>query len=244
MPYFPRDFEKSYSRNSSLRKYKKYTIRGQTSDKMKFLGCQIDLSKWYFLPREETAFWVKKAIEDCKFEIRKLKIKKPQFLDIFAGTGCIGISILKKIKNSFVDFVDVSPAAGEQIKINLKLNKIQNFRYQIFLSDIFKKLKNKKYHFIFANPPYVAKERLFLVQESVKEKEPKIAWWGGKKGLRYIKRFLKGAKFHLKKEGVIFLEIDPYQVEEIEKILEREKYGKFRFYKDQFRKIRWIKIKN
>jgi len=109
------------------------------------------------------------------------------------------------------------------------------------MSDVFEKVKGK-YDFIFANPPYVAKERLDEVQESVKKLEPKISWYGGRGGLKYIKKFLKEAKNHLKEKGIIFMEIDPLQKEEVEKILKNENYKNFKFYKDQFKKIRWVKI--
>jgi release factor glutamine methyltransferase len=205
----------------------------------KFLNCKIDISKGVFIPRIETEFWVKKALKSIRTtnkEQRAIKV-----LDIFSGSGCIGIAILKNIKNSRVDFVDIDEKAIEQIKINLKLNKISPKRYRIIKSDVFEKIKGK-YSFIFANPPYVAKERLNEVQESVKKLEPKISWYGGRGGLRYIKKFLKEAKNHLKENGVIFMEIDPLQKEEVEKILKNENYKKFKFYKDQFKKIRWVKI--
>jgi len=201
-----------------------------------FLNCKIDLSKKVFIPRIETEFWLKKALKELP-ENRSLVI-----LDIFAGSGCIGIAILKNIKNSLVDFVDIDEKAITQIGINLRLNKIPRERYKIYKSNLFEKLKRKKYDFIFANPPYVAKERLNEVQESVKKFEPKISWYGGKKGLKYIKRFLKEAKNFLKKKGIIYLEIDPLQKEDIKKILEKGNYRKFKFFKDQFQKYRWAKI--
>jgi len=205
-------------------------------------NCLIDLRKRVFLPRSETKFWIKKALKDCKFQIASYKLKRPKFLDIFAGSGFIGVFILKKIKNSHVDFIDLDRHAIEQIKINLRLNKIPKKRYRVFLSDLFEKIKkNTKYHFIFANPPYVAKERLFEVQDSVKE-EPKISWYGGKGGLKYIKKFLSKAKTYLADEGLIFLEIDPFQKKEVEEILRKNKYEKWHFFEDQFGKIRWLKI--
>jgi len=207
----------------------------------KFLNCKIDLSKGVFIPRPETEFWTKKALKDCKLQIAKIKLKALKFLDIFSGSGCIGIAILKNIRRSRVDFVDIDENAIEQTKINLKLNKISPKRYRVIRSDVFERVKGK-YNFIFANPPYVAKERLDEVQESVKKLEPKISWYGGRGGLRYIKRFLKGAKNHLKENGIIFMEIDPLQREEVEEILKKEGYKKFEFYKDQFKKIRWVKI--
>jgi len=207
----------------------------------KFLNCKIDTSKGVFIPRPETEFWTKEAIKEIQNYITLYQSNELKILDIFAGSGCIGIAILKNIKKSHVDFVDIDKKAIEQIKINLKLNKISPKRYRVIMSDVFEKVKGK-YDFIFANPPYVAKERLDEVQESVKKLEPKISWYGGRGGLKYIKKFLKEAKNHLKEKGIIFMEIDPLQKEEVEKILKNENYKNFKFYKDQFKKIRWVKI--
>lgn len=203
----------------------------------RFLNCKIDLRKRVFIPRKETEFWVRKILK----KLKKWQLgKKVKILDIFSGSGCIGIVLLKNLKNSFVDFVDIDKKAIEQIKINLKLNKISKNRYRIYQSNLFEKIKNKKYHFIFANPPYVAKERINEVQDSVILYEPKRAILGGKDGLFYIKKFLKEAKKHLKKEGEIFLEFDPLQTFEIEKILKKEGYTKVSFFCDQFNKFRFL----
>jgi methylase of polypeptide subunit release factors len=87
-------------------------------------------------------------------------------LDIFSGSGCIGISLLSHFSNiKQMDFVDIWPAALKQIKLNLALNKIKESRYKIYRSDLFNKLKGKKYDFIFANPPYVALNRISEVQD-------------------------------------------------------------------------------
>ena len=233
----------------------------------KFLNCRIDLSKKVFIPRIETEFWVKKAIKEIKKSqkskvpirpsLRALgKSQKFEILDMFAGSGCIGIAILKNIKNSFVDFVDIDKKAIGQIKINLKLNKISPKRYKIYQSNtraerkvkkifisstLFEKLKGK-YNYIFANPPYVAKERLKEVQPSVLKYEPKISFLAGKKGLFYIRKFLKEAKRFLKPGGIIYLEFDPEQKNDILNILKKENYKNSRFFKDQFKRYRFAKV--
>lgn len=207
---------------------------------MKFLNCQIDLSKWAFMPRIETEFWVKSAIKEIKnAENTSRHIKT---LDIFAGSGCIGTAVLKNIKNSKTDFSDVDKKAIEQIKINLRLNRIPSGRYKIYQSNLFKKLKNKRYDFIFANPPYLARDRIKEVQPSVLKQEPKRALFAGKKGMFYIRRFLREAKKYLNKRGIIFMEFDPLQKAEIEIILKKEEYKRYKFFKDQFKKYRWVKI--
>jgi release factor glutamine methyltransferase len=207
---------------------------------MKFLNCKIDLSRKVFQPRIETEFWVKKALKEIKNS--KFKIKNLKFLDIFAGSGCIGIAILKNIENSIVDFADISKEALEQIKINLKLNKISPKRYKIYKSNLFEKLKNKKYDFIFANPPYVALDRIKEVQKEVLEKEPGQALFAGKNGMYFIEKFLKEVKNHLKPGGIFYLEFDPLQKRKIKEIMKKERFD-FSFHKDQFKKFRWLRAK-
>jgi len=205
----------------------------------RFLNCRIDLTQKVFEPRIETEFWVGKAIREInqKIESGKQKIK---ILDIFSGSGCIGIAVLKNIKNAGVDFVDISNKAIKQIKVNLKLNKIPKNRYEIYKSNLFKSLKNKRYDIIFANPPYVALNRISEVQEEILQKEPATALFAGKDGIFWIKNFLEEAKKHLNKKGDVYMEFDPFQKEKMEQILEKEKF-KFHFRKDQFKKYRWLK---
>ncbi len=238
----------------------------------RFLNCKIDLSKKVFIPRTETEFWVKKTIREiqnptlrrtqgCPEQRRGTKSKiqkynsKLKILDIFSGSGCIGIAVLKNIENSCVDFIDIEDKAVAQIRINLKLNKISPKRYRIFKSDLFKELalrtssepqsnsRVEGYNLIFANPPYVAEERIKEVQPEVLRHEPKRALLAGKGGLFFIRKFLKDAKNFLKNNGIIYLEIDPQQIEEIKKILKKYNYSEFNFYKDQFKKYRWLKIR-
>jgi release factor glutamine methyltransferase len=193
---------------------------------------------------------MKRVLKKLSFQ-REAKLLR--VLDIFSGSGCIGIALLKNIKNCRMDFVDIDERAIKQIKINLKLNlprtepkvlvrgKIPKNRYRIYQSNIFEKLKNKKYNFIFANPPYVARERLKEVQPSVLKYEPKIALFGGKNGLFYIKKFFKEAKNFLAGNGVIFLEFSPEQKEDIKEILDKQGYRKYQFFKDQFKKYRYLR---
>src|SRR3989304_6108832 len=82
---------------------------------MKFINCRIDVLKKVFRPRPETEFWVGKALSNIKN--KKSNIKNSAILDIFSGSGCIGIAVLKSSESACVDFVDISKAAISQIKI-------------------------------------------------------------------------------------------------------------------------------
>ncbi|HPC30575.1 MAG TPA: class I SAM-dependent methyltransferase [Candidatus Paceibacterota bacterium] len=206
-----------------------------------FLGAQIDLTNRPFIPREETEFWVEKAIK----EIKVFSKKTIRCLDVFAGSGCIGIAILKNVKNTICDFVEIDNNFLRQIEINLNLNKIDKNRYQIIQSDIFSNVSGK-YNFILANPPYVAEERIQELGEDVRKYEPGIALLGGKQGMDFIKIFLEEAFLCLENKGVGYIEIDPQQKEliksEMDILVKNKNYSNYEFWKDQFGRIRVLRI--
>lgn len=221
-----------------------------------FLGCKINLSKNPLIPRTETEYWVQKTIENSSLNFNGRRNQETKFLDIFAGSGCIGVTILKHIKNSNVIFIEKDKKFLEQIEINCRINKIPPNRYKIIQSDIFNnsslykrslsqehsffKGGNRKFDYIFANPPYIAKNRKIKIQKSVLKYEPRMALFGGKDGLFYIKKFLAQAKNFLNPKGKVFMEFDRVQKKEIEKLLKKYGYKDWEFNKDQYKKWRWV----
>lgn len=199
-----------------------------------FLGCKIDLSKNPLIPRPETEFWVEKELNN---------IKNGKVLDMFSGSGCIGLSILKNSDNLLCDFSDKENNCLKQIKINCKQNKINSRRFKIIKSDIFKNIKNK-YDYIFANPPYIPTSKKNKIQKSVLKYEPGSALFGGKDGLFFIKNILKCAKKYLNTGGTIFIEFDSPQKKEIENFIKIFKYSKYKFNKDQYNRWRWVNVTN
>src|SRR4030043_545681 len=207
----------------------------------RFLGCKVDLSQKPMIPRLETEFWLKKAIKTINQEKKRVVC-----LDIFAGSGCIGIAVLKNCSElcQRMDFVDIVKDFLKQSKINLDINKISPGKYKIIHSDIFKSREGglalhrtegsgAGYDYIFANPPYVGLDKRHLVQESVLDWEPMIAIFGGEDGLFYIRKFLKDARKHLKRGGKIYLEFDHMRKKETEELLRQLKYKNYKFHKDQ-----------
>ncbi len=205
-----------------------------------FLGCRIDLSKKPLIPRVETEYWVGEAIKE---------INGGRVLDIFAGSGCIGIALLKNNKKVLCDISDFSEDCLKQIRINLKINKIDKKRYKVIRSDIFRSI-NKKYDFILANPPYIPKTRKNKLPKSVINFEPKQALFGGTDGLYFIRKFLKEARNYLQPASTeasargpkIFMEFDSAQKKEIEKLIKKFGYKNLEFHRDQFGKWRWVAI--
>lgn len=204
-----------------------------------FLGCKINLSKKPLIPRPETEFWAERLIRD----ISRLEGNGAgaRCLDLFCGSGCVGIAVLSKTGISLCDMADSQKKCLKQAEINCQINGIDKKRYRVIKSNVFSNIKGK-YDFIVANPPYIPTKNKNKVQKSVLKYEPKQALFGGKDGMRFINKFLKEAKKHLNPNGKIFMEFDSIQKNQIEKLLKKYKYKKWEFNKDQFGKFRWVVI--
>ena len=234
-----------------------------------FLGCRIDLSRKPLIPRVETEYWTEKIIEELRRRSSRNRAPYPSLrsgprpnptisqtpppplsvLDIFAGSGCIGVAVLKHIPLALVDFAEKEERFLKQIVINTKLNKIDSKRYRIIQSDIFSGVKGKArpeifkgYDIILANPPYVAEARMEEVQRSVLDNEPADALFAGEDGLFYIRQFLEQTKEYLKENGVVYMEFDSPQKQAIVRLLKELGYRDFEFFKDQYNKWRYARI--
>jgi release factor glutamine methyltransferase len=225
--------------------YPKEYKRGYTN----FAGCEIDLSMRPMIPRKETEFWIKKVIKEINLSRAKLE-KNLQILDIFSGSGCIGIAVLKNCPGQCrrATFVEIDKNLIKQIKINLKLNNISPSRYKVVQSNIFRSLKDRilraGFDYIFANPPYISLKNKHLVQKSVLDYEPHLALFGGEDGLLYIRKFLEGARECLKPNGKICMEFDWMERNGLEKLLKKLNYKNYKIYKDHEGRWRWICIEN
>lgn len=200
---------------------------------IEFLGAKIDLSQRTLIPRPETEYLTGKVLQDISPE------EKLEVLDLFTGSGCIGIATMRQRKDCFISFVDKNPKAIKQVEINLKLNDIKK-NFEIIKSDLFSKLKNRTFDIIFANPPYVDPTDPKLPKEL--EYEPKDALFAENNGLAIIEKFLDEAPSHLNEEGTIYMEFGETQKDAIEELLKRFGYKDWEFNKDQFGKWRWIEI--
>jgi len=203
-----------------------------------FLGCRIDLSARPFIPRPETEYWVGKTIEDIQAAGTKKAIR---CLDVFAGSGCIGMALLCHLPHALIDFAEKEGAELRQIEMNVKLNGIGGSRYQMIQSDVCSSLeRGRNYDYIFANPPYIAQKRKRSAQKSVLEWEPDAALFGKADGLYYITILLEEAKNYLAKEGKMYIEFDSPQKAQITSLLRHYGYAKTRFSKDQYGRWRWV----
>ena len=161
---------------------------------------------------------------------------------MFAGSGCVGIAVLKHVKNTTVVFADSQKNCVDQIKINLKINGVAKTNYRVIQSNLFETIFGK-FDYILVNPPYIPTKRKHKIQKSVLAYEPKTALFGGEDGILYIEKFLAEAKNFLNPDAKVFMEFDSLQKKQIEKLLKKYEYKTWEFQKDQFNRWRYVIVK-
>jgi len=206
---------------------------------VEFCSAVIDLSLRPMIPRHETEHWVYQAIQDIKdgkfnFLIENENPKNPlRVLDLFSGSGNVGISFLKKIPNCVVDMVEIDKKLKKQIEISLIKNIINPSRVKILIGDTWADAKGK-YDVITVVPPYVPPQ---MKEEVMKEldRESPLSFFDKEDGYYYHKQVLSRVKEFLNDKGVLFLEFDITQREKIEQLAIENGLTNYSFIIDPYR---------
>jgi len=105
-----------------------------------------------------------------------LDLPNTNALDLFAGTGLLGIEALSR-GAEFCHFVDKSKSAIEILKSFLEELAIEKSQYKITHSDVFSFLNTynnpRKFDVVFADPPYESNLLKKLVEDTNLEKVAK-----------------------------------------------------------------------
>lgn len=187
-----------------------------------FMGIRFIVNENVLIPRADTEILVYKVIE--LFE----KMKSVEILDMCTGSGCIAVSLSKKMLNSKIYASDISKEALEIAKNNSDINEAD---VEFFHSDLFENIPNKKFDAIVSNPPYISASEMEELSEEVL-KEPHIALNGGIDGLKFYKEISKESKRYLKDGGSLIFEIGCSQAKSVCKLLHDMGYKDIEVEKD------------
>ncbi len=176
-----------------------------------FLGCCIDLSYKPMVPRDETAHWVERVIEEWK------DAGPVTALDAYAGAGNIGIALMKHLPESKVTFNEIDAVLMPQITKSIELNGLDANRATLIVGDSLEKITGT-FDVICANPPYVDPAGESEMDPEM-HYEPHIAFFGSADGYGHHKELIREGRKYLTERGVLYVECDMTQVETLKKIL-------------------------
>lgn len=193
-----------------------------------FMGLDFYVEEGVLIPRPDTEILVEYILDYIDKVYGKEKI---DLLDIGIGSGAIGISIAYYKKNANVYGVDISDSALRVSNINRVRFNLNNVT--LIKSDLFENIdKNRKFHIIASNPPYISRRDMEILQEEVKNYEPKIALEGGLDGLDFYRRIIPESKCYLYQGGLLILEIGYDQNIQVRNMMEREGFINIKTLKD------------
>jgi len=211
-------------------------ILGETE----FFGMPITVNKQVLIPRPETEELVSWIIED-------VDKNEATILDIGTGSGCIAISLAKKLNNAVVSAIDISTIAIEVAKkntlinnVNIEFSRVDVLNFEADL-DLHHKWESK-FDIIVSNPPYVRMQEKKLMKLNVIDHEPDIALFvEDDDPLLFYRKISQLSKQYLRHNGTLYLEINEYLGLEMEKMLNKAGFKHVLLKKDMFGKNRMIK---
>lgn len=180
-----------------------------------FMGLPFYVDENVLIPQPDTETLVEEVLKNCKNK------ENLSILDLCTGSGAIGISLVKHIKNSQVTLTDVSKNALEIARKNAESNGVIE-QCEFVLSNMFEKIEGK-FDIIVSNPPYIQTSVIATLDKEV-QNEPKLALDGGADGLDFYRVIAENAWKYLKPNGILALEIGYDQKDEVIQLLEQTKH--------------------
>jgi release factor glutamine methyltransferase len=194
-----------------------------------FAGAKVDLSLRPMIPRPETEMWVKQAIEDIMSTRREFVLR---CLDLFSGSGCVGLAVAKNIPEATMDFIELDEKLKPGIENSIVRNNIKKLRTRVLTGDTWQGAGGT-YDCIFAVPPYVPASMKEEVMKELSSEDP-LSFFDKEDGFYFHTQVLSRAKEFLKDGGALYLEFDITQREKIEEFAKEYGFSSYSFFKDPY----------
>ena len=173
-----------------------------------FMGDKYFVNPDVLIPQPDT---------ECLAEAALARLKTgARVLDLCTGSGCIIISLLKRVVASGTG-IELSAPALAVARRNAEIHKIGS-RLSLIQADaldspLVERLVSEA-DIIVSNPPYINTDVIETLSPEVRA-EPRLALDGGEDGMRFYKRFILNYTRLMKREAAMLLEIGYDQAERV-----------------------------
>ena len=209
---------------SILQRLKKYEPIQYIEGKKYFSGREFFVRQGVLIPRPETEELVELAAQACK--------PNAKILDIGTGSGCIAISLSKKLPEAEVHAWDISEVALEVAKQNNEqLSASVHFEQHDILT--YQATGEEAFDLIISNPPYIAESEKAEMEPNVLAWEPSIALFvPDNDPLLFYRRIGELALRMLTPNGKLFFEINRVYGDATKQLLCNQGYKNIHIQKD------------
>lgn len=221
--------------------------------KAEFWSNEFYVDNRVLIPRNDTEVLVDEAIKEIS---KNIMVENTSYIDVWTGSGCIGISILQAISPLEFEHAYLVDNSSEALKVTEK--NVEKFglkeKVHIVEADLLSGFSEAQVHplsknlCMSANLPYIKDNDFENMARSVIDHEPDSALYGGEKtGFELYEKLIKQC-FQLKNilslENItLFIEIGFDQYEVSKSFLE-ELWLRFEYFDDTHNIKRVIKIYN
>lgn len=210
-----------------------------------FDGMKFYVNKDVLIPRQETeelVQWIETSIENGS------SIAFGKCLDIGTGSGCIAISLKKRLPHLAVLALDISElalkVAGENAKHlgkTISLFQADILKWEKFSPDS-SLAKEEEFEIIVSNPPYVLQEEKKRMESRVTDFEPHSALFvPDSDPLLFYKKIASYAVRSLKPEGYLYFEINEAKGSDMIQLLSEMGFVQVEIKNDMQNKPRMIR---
>jgi release factor glutamine methyltransferase len=180
-----------------------------------FFGLSFKVTPAVLIPRPETEHIIEAALKWAEDKEAEYNI-----VDLGAGSGCIGLTLLTKLPNAKLVSVDISEPAIEVAKANAEsLGVSERVRFVLADAADADKVAAGKIDILVSNPPYIASDDKD-VEENVKKFEPEIALFAPENGLGFLIGWSKKYSPFLAKKSIVLMEMGMSQGPAMKKAFE------------------------
>lgn len=208
-----------------------------------FYGLKFKVNSSVLIPRQETeelVYWILETIK------RKQLDSMGKIVDIGTGSGCIPITLARKLPFYEIEGVDVSEEAiltatenNQFLQTSVKFQKLD-----ILDEGSWEVYPDRSLDIVISNPPYIPPSEKELMPAHVLKFEPALALFVEEElPLIFYTEIMDFAQQKLKKGGYLFFECNEFNAKEValalkekgfeEVILERDMSGKDRMIRAQ-----------
>jgi release factor glutamine methyltransferase len=181
-----------------------------------FFGIDLLVTSDVLDPRADTEALVNSALDF----VCARQIVRPRVLDLGTGSGAILCAILHSIPDAFGIGVDLSSAACEVARTNLKSLGLHE-RSTVICGNWGDSLSGR-FDLVVSNPPYIADDERLILAPEVVDHDPHLALFGGGDGLCCYRQIARELSRLLKPGGGAFFEIGWRQARSVIEILSME----------------------
>lgn len=209
-PEGPVDGEKTKKYRELTAKRSRHIPLQYLTGVQEFMGYPFQVDEQVLIPRQDTEVLVEEALGFIRPGM--------EILDLCTGSGCILLSILKRVPGVRGTGTDLSEGALRAARRN---QEALGCGAVLLNSDLFERVEGR-FDVILSNPPYIASGEVETLMEEVRDHEPRLALDGGPDGLRCYREIIGQSPAYLKPGGMLFLEIGYDQAEAVRTLLKAD----------------------